>query len=293
MPEKVYIFLPVHNRCQITRRFIESLAYQEYKNCHVVLIDDGSTDGTEEMIRSLIGNLTVIKGEGDWWWAGSLHQGYLWLKEHRPADDDVVLIANDDTEMEKDYLATAVLILRDNPGSLLVSRCYDRLTKKLVDPGTYHMDFSNLAFTTVDGAGEINCSSTRGLFLRVSDMLAIGGFYPKLLPHYLSDIEYTYRAHKKGYKLLSDARLIVHLDEEATGYHGHEYNTSSRLKTIKRYFSKKSSENPVYWTIFVLICCPWKYKAGNIIRTWKTSLISLAHLVVSSGRREPGDKQQG
>jgi GT2 family glycosyltransferase len=291
MATKTYILLPVHNRRDVTQRFIGCLKAQTFRNYHLVLIDDGSTDGTEEMVRSIIGDLTVIRGTGDWWWAGSLQQGYLWLKEQKLADDDTVLIMNDDTEIGKDYLSIALAILRDNPNSLLVSRCYDRQTKEMVDPGTYYMEFSNLTFTRVDGAGEVNCSSTRGLFLRVSDMLAIGGFYPKLLPHYLSDLEYTHRAHKKGFKLLADKKFVLYLDEEATGYHEDAYNTSSRLEIVKRYFSRKSSANPVYWTSFILLCCPWQYKAGNIIRFWKTSLLSLANLVLGSGRREPRDRK--
>ena len=285
MSEKIYILLPVHNRCAITRRFIESLILQDYTNYHLVLIDDGSTDGTEQMVRSYLNDLTVIKGKGDWWWAGALQQGYLWLKRQGVSVDDVVLIMNDDTEIGPDYLATGLEILRTNPHTLLVTRCYDRQTGKLVDPGTYHMDFAKRAFRTVDGDGEINCSSTRGLFLNVTDFFAIGGFYPILLPHYLSDIEYTYRAHKKRRKLISDKRLIMLLDDEATGFHEHKYDIVPKLLILRQFFSKKSSENPIYWTNFILIACPWKYKAKNIINIWRAATHYLfSHIVFDNNK---------
>jgi GT2 family glycosyltransferase len=289
---KLFIILPVHNRRAITQRFIESLVRQQYRNYHLVLIDDGSSDDTEEMVRSYLDNLTVIRGDGNWWWGGALQQGYMWLSKQSLTKDDVVLIMNDDTEFESDYLTIGLDVLRDNPNSLLVSQCYDRRTKALVDPGTYHMDFSRLKFRMVNDEAYVNCTSTRGLFLRASDMLALGGFYPKLLPHYLSDIEYTCRACNKGMKLITDSRLTLFLDEETTGYHGHEYEAASTLILVKRFFSRKSSSNPVYWTVFVLLACPWRSKMKNILLMWAFSLYYLLKQILSP-RGEAGQGKEG
>jgi GT2 family glycosyltransferase len=268
MAIRIYILLPVHNRRDITQRFIISLAAQTFRNFHLVLIDDGSTDGTEQMVRSHIGDLTVIRGKGDWWWGGALQQGYLWLKEQGVSVDDVVLIINDDTEIEPDYLATGMEVLACNPKSLLITRCLDRQTGKVVDTGVYRFDFASMTFNEVEDADAGNCCSTRGLFVTAGDMFTIGGFHPVLLPHYLSDVEYTHRGYCKGLRVLSDARLRLYLDEEATGFHKGDYGVSSPLVKVMRHFSKKSSDNPLYWTSFILLSCPWRYKMRNIIRVW-------------------------
>ena len=60
----IYILLPVHNRREITRDFIDCLVTQTCQNYHLVLIDDGSTDGTDQMVRERVENLTVIRGNG-------------------------------------------------------------------------------------------------------------------------------------------------------------------------------------------------------------------------------------
>jgi GT2 family glycosyltransferase len=271
MAETVHILLPVHNRREITERFVVSLRAQTHRDYHLILIDDGSSDGTELMVRSYLEDITVIKGKGDWWWAGALQQGYRWLQTHDESGDGVVLIINDDTEIAPDYLSTALEILHNKQRTLLVSRCYDRKTGELVDPGTYQIRFDKLGFSTIDGTGEVNCSSTRGLFLRTGDLFAIGGFYPRLLPHYLSDIEFTYRACQKGFNLASDSRLKLYLDHDATGYHENEYGTKSKRDLLSRYFSRKSSGNPVYWTNFIMLACPWRYKAKNVINTWRSA----------------------
>ena len=59
---------------------------QTIKNYHLVLVDDGSMDETETMVRSYINvsQMTIIKGKGDWWWAGCLQQGIDWLNKKKP-----------------------------------------------------------------------------------------------------------------------------------------------------------------------------------------------------------------
>jgi GT2 family glycosyltransferase len=283
--EKIYILLPVHNRRAITQRFMGSLIRQQYQNYHLVLIDDGSNDGTEEMVRSYLPEVTVIRGEGNWWWGGSLHQGYLWLEKQSLGEGDVVLIINDDTEFESEYLTIAIESIRKNPNSLLISRCFDRRTRSLIDSGPCYMDLRSLKFKTIEHGEGVNCATTRGLFLKGADFLALGGFYPSLLPHYLSDIEFTLRACKKGFKIVSDSRLALFLDEEATGYHDYSYDTVSVWLLLKRFFSKKSSQNPICWTAFALIACPWRSKLTNVMRIWAYSVYILQKQILSQYRR--------
>jgi len=71
MPE-MYILLPVHNRRKLTQAFLECLSLQSFIDYHLVVIDDGSRDGTDDMVRQLMPNATILTGNGDLWWAGSL-----------------------------------------------------------------------------------------------------------------------------------------------------------------------------------------------------------------------------
>ena len=76
----IYVILPVHNRKKITESFIQNLVEQTYKDFKLILVDDGSQDGTSEMVLSYISSSVVISGKGDWWWGGSLQQAYKWIK---------------------------------------------------------------------------------------------------------------------------------------------------------------------------------------------------------------------
>ncbi len=270
--EKIYILLPVHNRRKVTLCFITCLKAQTFQNYHLVLIDDGSTDGTENMVRAEILALTVIKGNGNWWWAGSLQHGYLWLKSQNVRNSDIVMIINDDTEFEPHFLETAANILKRYTHTLLLAQAYSQQTKQLIDPGT-KIDWRRMEFQPALSQAEINCLSTRGLFLRYSDFIEINGFYPRLLPHYTSDYEFSIRASHKGFQLITNPTLYLWVNEDSTGEH------SLSLGNPFNIFSRKSALNPIYLSIFILLACPWHWKLYNLLRVWKRTI---THLVLST-----------
>src|SRR4030042_66268 len=112
---KLYILLPVHNRRNITANFIDHLLNQSFQDFHLLLIDDGSTDNTVEYVKEKIDpdKLTVIQGKGNWWWAGSLQQGYKWFNSNERTINvnDFVLIINDDTTFENNFLQKGIELL--------------------------------------------------------------------------------------------------------------------------------------------------------------------------------------
>ncbi len=273
---KIYILLPVYNRRQITNRFIQCLKNQTYGNYRLILIDDGSTDGTEEIVRSQIKDLAVITGKGNWWWAGALQQGYRWLKTEPRDPNDIVLIMNDDTQFESDFLERALEILEPHPRTLLLAQRYSQSTGKLLDKGV-HADWRRLTFVPAEKPGDINCLSTMGLFLRLRDFLTIGAFHPKLLPHFTSDYEFTLRAHRKGFKLIVDPSVKLWVNEETTW--NRLVGDEPFSVFMNRLFSKKSPINPIVWTFFIALACPWKWKLLSWFRIWtNTGILLIGHI---------------
>jgi GT2 family glycosyltransferase len=268
----VYILLPVHNRCEVTRRFVNCLKSQSYQGYHLLLIDDGSTDGTPEMVRAELTGTTVISGHGEWWWAGALQQGYEWLRRQQTAPDDLVLIINDDTEFAPDFLARAVDLMGGKSRTLLLAPSYSRQTGRLLGGGV-RIDWRTLEIRQARTAQEVNCLSTRGLFLAVGDFLALGGFHPRWLPHYLSDYEFTIRAGRRGMALRVADELRVLVDEQTTGYH--QFDAVPFREFCQNYFSRKSDANPFAWTLFIALACPWPWKLLSWMRVWYGTAVKL------------------
>jgi len=263
---KVYILLPVHNRREITRRFLACLLAQRFANYHLILIDDGSTDGTAAIVSETIPTATVIRGTGDWWWAGSLQQGLDWLRASDVKDSDLVLFINDDVEFDADYLETATRVIARYPGTMVLSKLRDPVTREVSESGV-EADFRAMRFGVARTPDRVNCLSTRGLFIRWGDVRRIGGFLPRLLPHYLSDYEYTIRGHRKGLACVTSDDLLLVMDKKTTGLR--EFDAGGFATFVKQYFSRRSAANPLYWTSFVLLAAPFPWKVINVLRIWR------------------------
>jgi len=259
----IYVILPVHNRKKITESFIQNLVEQTYKDFKLILVDDGSQDGTSEMVLSYISSSVVISGKGDWWWGGSLQQAYKWIKINSVNTNDDILIINDDVEISKKFLEIGIESLKKNDKSLFLAKAISVQDKSKITCGI-HVDWKKMTFEKVNKNEDINCFSTRGLFLSVESFLSIGGFHPFLLPHYLSDYEYTIRAYNKGYKLLVNNNLFLMFNENISGYHA--INEKSFFTYMKKYFSKKNPGNPIYQISFVFLVVPWRWKIKHFVR---------------------------
>lgn len=53
MAEKISVIVPVYNSIDCLERCVRSICAQTYTNLEILLIDDGSTDGTDELCESL------------------------------------------------------------------------------------------------------------------------------------------------------------------------------------------------------------------------------------------------
>ena len=264
----VYILLPVHNRKKITLDFIKSLNKQTYKKIFLILIDDGSTDGTADAVIDQYKNTHVIYGNGNLWWAGSLQKGYEYLINNRDvADDDFVLIINDDTKIKKDYVQNGVKIMGENPQCLLGSIAISEQNGRLSDAGK-KIDWKRYKIENIKDGDKIGCLSTRGLFMKYESFKNLGGFHPKILPHYLSDYEYTIRASEKDYNLICDKTFFLLRNEETTGIHSVKNINKNIFTRLKIMFSPKYAQNPFYVSIFILLRCPLRYKFINILKIW-------------------------
>ena len=254
---QIYILLPVHNRRVITLEFIATLKMQTVKNYQLILIDDGSTDETADAVVSELPSTHVIRGDGNLWWAGSLQVGIDFLKESKINPNSIVLIINDDTHIPEKFLEIGTSLIINSKNKIFCAQSISLQTGKVADAGV-KIDWFKYQFLPAKSEAEINCLSTRGLFLRFSDVIKIGEFIPKFLPHYYSDYEFTVRAGRRGYQLCSPRELTLTMNESTTGTHSVE-NLSLRAY-FKKAFQVRSAINPWAAAKFISVAAPVKYR---------------------------------
>jgi GT2 family glycosyltransferase len=272
--DAVYILLPVHNRRALTVRMAEALRRQNLSEFHVWLLDDGSGDGTADAVREILPAVKVIPGDGNWWWGGCLQQAWLLLKQTPPSPESIIGICNDDMEIEDDFLSNAAGELRRQPDTLLLAREIDPATGADLPTGVA-VDLVNLRFAATRDPAAINCLSTRGLFLRWRDFERIGGFHPRLLPHYLSDYEFTLRAHRCGLQLRVAESFAIRLNHAASGLDRPQILRAPRWQRPQMVFSRRFKENPWAWSAFVWLAVPWWRRPRLWLKVWASTAVLL------------------
>ncbi|VVB53214.1 Glycosyltransferase AglE [uncultured archaeon] len=266
----VYILIPIHNNIAETRKCLSCIHNQTYNNYEVVVIDDGSTDNSTEIIKNVYPDTTILQGDGNLWWAGALFMGI----EHilKKADDkDFLLILNNDVTFDEIYIETLINCSKDSQNTIIGSLCIDSETGKIADSGPI-IDWSKLKFSIkplIDDNKDIieglDTLSTRGVLIRISIIKKIGNFIPEQLPHYASDYEYFIRAKNKEYKLIMSKKAVVFSNSSTTGIH--YLDDVNGIKELYKYlFSIKSAANVIIWLRFTKLCCPSKYKILNYLR---------------------------
>lgn len=249
---------------------MQCLQQQTYADYQLVLVDDGCHDGTVEAVLAVMPQANVLKGDGQLWWAGSINKAIDWLTTEDIADDSIVLMINDDTSFDADFLQQACRYLNKNPHTLLLARQQDVVTGEIMESGM-HLDVRNMNFYPANNGREINCLSTRGLFLFWSDLKKIGKLRDKWLPHYGSDTEFTFRAYRQGFRLATDSSVYLTHDKDNTNY---KFNLPKRVP-LNVFFSHRYDMNPVMLTRMAILVSPWDSVLPNIFRVWYRTLKNL------------------
>ena len=58
--QTVSVIIPTYNRKRYVVKAIDSVVLQGYKDCEIIVIDDGSTDNTKEMLEVYGNRITYV-----------------------------------------------------------------------------------------------------------------------------------------------------------------------------------------------------------------------------------------
>lgn len=273
----VYIIIPVHNRKQHTQACLQSLCKQAYRNFKTIVVDDGSTDGTSDMIRQEFPEVTILTGDGNLWWAESTNVGVRYAMQHSvEGEDNFVLTLNDDLVVKTDYIHTLLAAYDECKPCIVGSACVDiknpnRLEYagskiNLLWSGETHL--ANLFardYQRIVSQKKIVDSDTltgRGVLIPFEVFLKIGFYDAVRFKQYMADIEFSVRARKAGYKLVVSIPSVVYSHVDATGLQikpdmsfGKFWRGLSSIKSpinlsARYYFAMRHA--PTKWLYFLL-----------------------------------------
>lgn len=280
---KIGAVIPTFNRVNSLRNILTCLATQSPGSHRAttlpIVVVDGSTDGTLDMLAKDFPGAAIVEGDGNWWYTRSINEG---VKKALELDCNYILTLNDDLTFGPDYVDT---IVSDQAaagqdaivGSVSLSAATPRMITFSgvwkVAPNlkeyNYLPKFSPVREETLSGVRPSVVLSGRGI-LYPSHIFRRFGLYDHRLVQYSSETDYTYTVSRQGIPVLISYNARVYENVQLTSA-GAVYNNPS-LRALLRSFRNKYSINSWWKTRYYAV----KHRGpltGSLIAVWRMAAI--------------------
>lgn len=203
---RMAVIMTSHNRREKTMDCLKALSASRdvaYVELNVVLVDDGSTDGTAEAVGQAYPWVRVVHGDGSLFWCRGMHRAFETALHH---GFDCYLWLNDDTMLYADALsrlfdcAAAQRAYTGKP-VIVVGSTVDEHTGKLTYGGERRAAWwRRTSFVKVQPGDQAQpCESMNGniVFIPAESARLVGNLDPAF-EHAMGDTDYALRANKLG-----------------------------------------------------------------------------------------------
>ena len=237
---RVSVVIPNYNGKQYLKPCLDSLERQDYRDFQVILVDNGSQDGSVSFVRDTYPWVKLIALKENTGFCGAVNVGIQAGKE------EYVILLNNDTVAEKHFVSSLVKAMDSRPRAF---SCQAKMLQmhnrtRLDDGGNYYCALG-WAFAVGKGKPEQDYDREKQIFsscagaavYRRSVMEEIGYFDQEHFA-YLEDMDIGYRARLRGYEnwYCPKAR-VLHVGSGTTG---------SRYNLFKVRYSSRNNVYLIY-----------------------------------------------
>jgi len=241
----VALLIPVFNRLDYTKSCLNELKHHENtrffkeNTVYIIVIDDGSTDGTADWITTHFPKVIIVQGTGDLWWSGSMNLGINHALNN--LNCEFVFFWENDIIPDTGYFDNLQHILENwEEGTIVCSKIVYRIRPDIIFAMGGIFNF-NTGKKKLIGRGEKDSAKYnkiieadwfcgQGILFHKSVFEKVGYFNEKDFPQYHGDSDFALRAKKAGFKNLVYPELRLLNDTATTGI-SHISN-----KTFKQFF---------------------------------------------------------
>ena len=232
----VSIVIPNYNGKHFLENCLTSVFAQDIENQEVIVVDNGSTDGSQEYLNTYPA-VHVIAMDKNYGFCGAVNAGI------KAAKSEYVILLNNDTEVDRDFAKELLNMIKSDEKIFSCSskmvQYHDR--KRIDDAGDYYCALG-WAFGRGKGAlvekydqpTEVFAACAGAAIYR-KKMFETVGYFDENHFAYLEDIDLGYRARIHGLKNVYAPKAIVY--HVGSGFSGSTHNA---------FKVKLSARNSVY-----------------------------------------------
>ena len=228
----IAVLLTCHNRREKTLASLRCLYSQDCLNevnFSVYLVDDGSSDGTGEAVKSEFPQVTVIQGDGSLFWNRGMLKAWVTAAE---TTHDFFLWLNDDTDLE----SSAISMLLEDYKNAGVEDCIisgavrSSVTGEITYGGRVTRGWLLEPNGTLQSCQEFNGNAVLIPF-HVYEKI---GMLDPYFRHSFGDIEYGMRANKENINCFSSCRYVGFCEthSEIPKWQNRRYSVAERFKHL-------------------------------------------------------------
>jgi len=240
--KKTELIIPVFNRRETTLQALRSLQRIDTGglDVHIIVVDDGSTDGTGEAIRRDFPEVQIVEGDGTLHYAAGTNRGISAALKRNP---DYIVTMNDDAIYHEQFLQRMIKTAEDNPHSIIGALLllwtephkvfqvgYEWKTLAggwLQTENKTAFDFPGEPFEVLGMAG--NC-----VLFPVESIRECGLMDEKKFPHGWGDFQYVVRMKNMGWRLLIEPKAFVWCEPNTNPKPLHQLKKSEVLRILFR-----------------------------------------------------------
>ncbi|PVY41329.1 glycosyltransferase family 2 protein [Pontibacter virosus] len=273
----ISIVIPVFNRKEYTRECLQSLGKQTDQRFKVIIVDDGSTDGTEDMLREEFPEVEVLKGSGSLFWTAGVNMG---IRHALKQGTELIMTMNNDVITDERLIEKMYYWHEQKPEALLGALELDANTQQPIFGGerlnwllnTIEEVLPTLSKDEQKGLHAVTHLPGRGLLIPRAVIEKIGLFDQDRFPHYIADYDYTHTARRAGFELYVnyDAKLLTYPEESGE----RQIRSQKSFKNYyKHLFDLKGGGNLRDFTRFTLKNCPTPYIPFHLANGYTRRLV--------------------